>query len=350
MISSKKILGAPAHSPQHKGWFSLKGFLLAGIAGVALLNSGTALALNYPYAPYNEGKMDPQLTGWPLTPEELNFIGKASYMRRPGNESGSQKMAFLPYTPSAEGTGKPSWYVGVQDQFIKVVDQYKRDNGNNVDILLVGDSITWQWIDIRASYTQYPQKFNAAWTSSFGQYKALNLGVAGDKTQGVLWRLDHGATQGSSGPEIKPRLVILAIGHNNMFFSRETGIQNAALGIVWCVKNLRERFPDAQVIVSKILPNTNPTAPFYIDAKAINAELDTLLTAEKDPKVHVLPDMWNDMVNPDGTVIDKYFRSEEPAGKKIHLSPTDGYELWASKLKPLVDSLLNTKPANEGTK
>lgn len=348
MTTFKKILAAHAHRPQHQRWISRNGFLLAGMAGVALMSTGTALALNYPYAPYNEGKLDPQLTGWPLTTEELTFIAKASYARRPGSESGSQKITFLPYTPSAEGSGNPNWYVGVQEKFVKVVDQYKRDNGNNVDILLVGDSITWQWIDISAPYSQYPQKFNAAWTGSFGQYKALNLGVAGDKTQGVLWRLDHGATQGSSGPEIKPRLVILAIGHNNMFFSRETGIQNAALGVVWCVKNLRARFPDSAVIVSKILPNTNPSAPFYNDAKAINAELDALLTAEKDPKVHVLPDMWNDMVNPDGTVIEKYFRSEEGAGKKIHLSPTDGYELWASKLKPLVDSLLGSNPANEG--
>lgn len=156
------------------------------MAGVALMSMGTALTLNYPYAPYNEGKLDPQLTGWPLTTEELNFIAKASHTRRPGSESGLQKISFLPYTPSAEGSGNPNWYVGVQEKFVKVVDQYKRDNGNNVDILLVGDSITWQWIDISAPYSQYPQKFNAAWTSVFGQCKALNVGVAGDKTGGWI--------------------------------------------------------------------------------------------------------------------------------------------------------------------
>ena len=32
--------------------------------------AATAQALEYPYAPYNDGKMDPQKTGWPLTEEE----------------------------------------------------------------------------------------------------------------------------------------------------------------------------------------------------------------------------------------------------------------------------------------
>ena len=29
--------------------------------------------LTYPYSPYNEGKMDPQLTGWPLNVDELDL-------------------------------------------------------------------------------------------------------------------------------------------------------------------------------------------------------------------------------------------------------------------------------------
>ena len=211
-----------------------------------------------------------------------------------------------------------------------------------MDIVLVGDSITWQWIDITAPYSQYPQKFNEPWMSHFGAYKTFDIGVAGDKTQGLLWRLDHGGVQGSESPALKPRLVILAIGHNDMYFTSETGIQKAAVGILWCVKNVREKFPDAHVIVSKIFPNTNPKAGFYKDAKAINAELDPLIQAENDPKIHLLPDMWNDMVNPDGTLAEKYFRADEPAGGKIHLS-VEGYHLWAEKLKPLVDEILKKK-------
>jgi len=343
MTTSKNNSAVPARNPHHNGRFPLRRFLFAGIASIALLNTGMALALDYPYAPYNEGKMDPQLTGWPLTQAEIDYLKIATYKRRPGSEVGKQRMDLLPCTPAADGSGTPNWYVLLQEKFVKVVDKFKAEHGNNLDILLVGDSITWQWIDISAPYSQYPQKFNNAWKENFSQYSVFNLGVAGDKTQGVLWRLDHGATQGSSGEALNPRVVILAIGHNNMYFTPETGIQGAANGILWCVKNLRAKFPDADIIVSKILPNTRPEAQFYKDAKAINAALDPLLAAQNDSKVHVLPDMWNDMTNPDGTLIENLYRTEEPAGKKIHLHPVTGYKLWASKLKPLVEKLLRNK-------
>jgi len=308
-------------------------------AWLAVLPFGTAHSLEYPYAPYNEGKMDPQKTGWPLTKEELDYVAKGAHLRRPGSESGAQKVEFLPYTPAADASGNPNWYVGIQEKFINVIDQYKKDHGTDIDILLAGDSITWQWTDISAPYSQYPQKFNEAWTSHFGQRTAFNLGVGGDKTQGLLWRLDHGGTVGSAAPGLKPRLVIMAIGHNDMYFTPQTGAKNAAMGILWCVKNVREKFPDAHVIVSKIFPTKKPDTPFYKDAKAINAELDSLVAAENDPKIHVLPDMWADMTNPDGTLNDTFFRANEASGAKVHLSP-DGYQLWAEKLKPLVDQIL----------
>lgn len=305
-----------------------------------LFSTSFSHALDYPYAPYNEGKMDPQITGWPLNQQAIDYVAKGAYLRRPGSESGAQKIEYLPYTPQADGSGNPNWYVQVQEKLIKVIDQYKKENGTEIDILLVGDSITWQWIDIAAPYTQYPQKLNDPWKSQFGQYKVFNIGVAGDKSQGLLWRLDHGGVQGSEAPGLNPKLVILAIGHNNMYFSRETGNKNAALGVIWSAKNLREKFPNADVIVCKIFPNHTPEAAFYKDAKLINAELDPLIAELNDPKVHLLPDMWGDMINPDGTLVEKYFRADETAGKKwVHLS-LEGYQLWAEKLKPLVDSIL----------
>jgi hypothetical protein len=146
---------------------------LCGLAITTLIWNASLQALQYPYQPYDEKKMDPQLTGWPLSPEELSFVSKAAHTRRPGCERGAQKLDFLPYTPAADGQGNPNWYVGVQEQLVKVIDHYKRDHGPDVDVLLVGDSITWQWLGMSTPYSQYPQPFNAAWKSQFGQWKAL---------------------------------------------------------------------------------------------------------------------------------------------------------------------------------
>ena len=40
-------------------------------------------ALDYPYAPYNDGKMDPQKTGWPLTDQELKYVLLPEHERQP---------------------------------------------------------------------------------------------------------------------------------------------------------------------------------------------------------------------------------------------------------------------------
>lgn len=292
----------------------------------------SGLALEYPYAPYNQGKMDPQLTGWPLNPAMIEYVSKHTALRRPGSEPGgvgySAWKEFGPVTPSADGDGNPNWYVAFHEATLKQVSAYKTEKGNDVDILLVGDSITAQWSGM-APYEQYPHPFNNAWKAAFPTYSAVNIGIGGDKTQGVLWRLDHG---GNILGELNPKVVILAIGHNNMYFTPETGTLNAAKGVQWCAKNLREKFPKAHVIVVKVLPNGKPGENFYKDAKAINADLDTL-NLQSDPLIHVLPDLWSEMTDADGTVKEGLLRDG------VHPSEA-GYAIFAAKLKPLVDSLL----------
>src|SRR5512137_72622 len=269
-------------------------------------------ALDYPYAPYNEGKMDPQKTGWPLTEEERKFVLLPEHERRPGREANQHKPAMWPVTPSAGFWGGTSWL----DMHANLVKDAQAAKGP-IDVLLVGDSITMQW--------------GQAWTKHFPTLKTVNIGIGGDKTQNVLWRLDHGGVEG-----LEPRLCVLLIGNNNMFFTPETGIESAAQGIKVCVDNLREKFPQAGVIVVKVFPAHTPGNPFYEDIKRVNAALDTL-NLETDPKVRVL-DIWGDMVNADGTLKKELFTPDN-----IHLSQEGGYKLYAEKLKPLLESFLAGK-------
>jgi len=269
----------------------------------------TLQALDYAYAPYNDGKMDPQKAGWPLTEEEKKYVLIPEYQRRPGRENTKHLPAMWPFTPSAGHWGGTTW-LDTHARLVKTVQA----NKGPIDILLVGDSITMQW--------------GAAWQKHFGHYRSVNLGIGGDKTQNVLWRLDHGGVEG-----IEPRLIVLLIGNNNMFFAPETGIEPAAQGIKVCIDNLREKFPKADVVAVKIFPAHSPGARFYEDIKKTSAALDKL-NLEAEPKVHVL-DLWNDMVNPDGTLKKGLFTPDN-----IHLTQDGGYELYASKLKPLVEKLL----------
>lgn len=161
---------------------------------------------------------------------------------------------------------------------------------------------------------------------ALSELKAVNIGIGGDKTQNVLWRLDHGGVEG-----LQPKAIVLMIGNNNMFFTPETGIEAAAIGIQMCVKNLREKFPEADIIVAKILPAHSPGNRFYEDIEKTNAALDPL-RIESDSKLSVL-DLWKDFTNDDGTIRKGLFA---PDG--IHLSP-EAYAAYAAKLSPLLSHL-----------
>ncbi len=279
------------------------------LALTLLLPLTNALALDYAYAPYNEGKMEPQKTGWPLSAAEKQYVLKPEFERRPGRESNQHMPALWPVVPAAGFWGGTSWL----DMHAKLVQDVEARKGP-VDVLLVGDSITMQW--------------GAAWTKHFPQFKMVNIGIGGDKIQNVLWRLDHGGVTG-----LEPRVVVLLIGNNNMFFAPETGIEAAARGIQTCAANLREKFPAAPLVVVKIFPAHAPGVRFYEDIKQTNLALDPL-KLDCDPKVTVL-DLWSDMVNADGTLKKGLFTPDN-----IHLTQEGGYKLYAEKLKPVLARLL----------
>jgi lysophospholipase L1-like esterase len=274
------------------------------IAAVLILGALNLFALDYPYT-----TAEPQKTGWPLTEEEKQYVSKSEHDRRPGREANKHLPQMWPVTPSAGHWGGTSW-LDLHAKLVKVAETSR----GPIDVLLVGDSITMQW--------------GAAWTKHFPKLRTVNIGIGGDKTQNVLWRLDHGGVAG-----LEPRLVIVLIGNNNMFFTPETGIEAAAKGIQMVVANVREKFPSAPVIAVKIFPAHAPGNRFYEDIKKTNAALDAL-KLDSDPKVTVL-DFWNDMVNADGTLKKELFTPDN-----IHLTQDGGYALYASKLKQLVERWL----------
>ncbi len=266
---------------------------------------------------YARKPADPQPTGWPLSVEESAYIGKPEYERRPGRDNNQHLPKLWPAVPSAGTWTGTSWV----DTHAKLVD-YVRKNAGPCDVLLVGDSITQQW-----GSPLDKGVLNAAWLMAFPHAKTLNIGIGGDKTQNVLWRLDHGGVDG-----LKPRAIVLMIGNNNMFFTPETGIAAVAQGVMACLANLREKFPEADVVVAKILPCHAPKTRFYEDILLTNAEIDKL-NLEADPKVRVL-DLTKDFLDADGTIKQALFTPDN-----IHLSLA-GYEIYAKRLKPLLDAML----------
>jgi len=127
---------------------------------------------------------------------------------------------------------------------------------------------------------------------------------------------------------------VLKIGVNNapLVFANGVPVSAAAQGIKLCVENLLLRCPQSQIVLVKILPAFDPTKEVGAKMREINAALDAL-KLDADPKVHIL-DLWSNFTHADGTL-----KTELYSDKHLHLGPS-GYEVFAGRLKPVMEKLL----------
>ena len=112
----------------------------------------------------------------------------------------------------------------------------ERVKQGNVDLIFIGDSITHGWENVGKS----------VWAKTYAERNAVNLGIAGDRTQHVLWRLEHGNIDG-----IKPKLAVIMIGTNN---SGTNTSEQIADGIAAIVKKVRDKLPETKILLLAILP------------------------------------------------------------------------------------------------
>jgi lysophospholipase L1-like esterase len=206
----------------------------------------------------------------------------------------------------------------------KLLEHLKANQGP-IDILLLGDSITQYW----GGSPLDSGTMNAEWKKRLGTYKTINAGVGGDRIAHVIRLLDHRVIAG-----MEPRLVILMIGVNDLLFTPEADTEGVAHGIGKCVAKIRVTFPNADVIVAKILPAQWARRVLDKDVKKTNAAMDRL-KLDSDQKVHVL-DLTCDFAEADGRLKKPLYTD------MVHLSLA-GYSIYAERLKPLVDSLLGGK-------
>ncbi len=87
------------------------------------------------------------------------------------------------------------------------------------------------------------------WQILTSKHKILNAGVGGDKTQNVIWRLEHGLFN-----TIKPRLVVLMIGGNNI---EKDPIEYINQGILKIIQMVHEKSPDTKFAVYGLLPRVD---------------------------------------------------------------------------------------------
>ena len=186
-------------------------------------------------------------------------------------------------------------------------------NTSNVDVVFIGDSITQGW----------EQAGQSVWEHYYSGRKAVNLGISGDRTEHVLWRLDHGNLEG-----IEPEVAVIMIGTNNIGHGTHA-TEEVLAGVQAVVARVLQYAPSAQVLLLDIFPRG---AQFNEDRGKILQINQALSRLQGHKQVHYLP-IGHVFIEDDGTI------SKKVMPDALHLSP-EGYRRWAEAMEPTLSSLL----------
>jgi lysophospholipase L1-like esterase len=180
-----------------------------------------------------------------------------------------------------------------------------------IDLLFQGDSITDFW---RRSGPRYGTNI---WSKYYAPLHAADFAISGDRTEHVIWRIDHGELDG-----LHPKVVVLMIGTNN---TRTNSPEQIAEGIKVIIAKIQEKCPDTKILLLGVFPrNTVKDTPAQIEAPA---EINAIISKFADGQRIVYLNINNVFLGPDGKV---------PADiMPDFLHPNEhGYQLWADAMNP----------------
>jgi len=174
------------------------------------------------------------------------------------------------------------------------------------ELAFLGDSIVEGWD-------------NGVWNEYFGRYKPVRLGLGGDKTQQVLYRIEHGELDG-----LGSKLVVILIGTNNFGLGTSTP-ELVARGVGAVIRAVKAKLPEAQILLLGILPrDEQPGTELRKNVAATNA----LLAGLSGDRVQYL-DVGQAFLDPSGKL------PAELMADFLHPTPK-GYRVFSGALAPAI--------------
>lgn len=188
----------------------------------------------------------------------------------------------------------------------------ERVKQGNVDLVFIGDSITQGWEGSGKN----------VWAKYYGDRNAVNLGIGGDRTQHVIWRLDNGNLEG-----ISPKVAVIMIGTNN---SGSNSPEQIAEGVTAIVRQLQQKTPNTEILLLGTFPRGADPSDQKRQVNEKSNEIVAKLAA--DDNVHYL-DIGDKFLSDEGKL------SKEIMPDLLHLSE-QGYTIWAESIEPTVKRLM----------
>lgn len=200
------------------------------------------------------------------------------------------------------------------------------ENLKQVKLLFIGNSITRNW----------ESNGSRLWESYFNKptspYYTINLGISGDRTQHLLYRLLPKSQTNLGHVDHKllnPKVIVLEIGTNNLWVDP---VEDIVAGIRECAKKILILKPKAKLILISIPPvsdiGINKKVNLINNIISVNLGLSKVFAR----RITYL-DINTGLKKLDGNIIEDHFIDG------VHLSGK-GYEFWFNKMRPKLDSLL----------
>lgn len=201
------------------------------------------------------------------------------------------------------------WWQPRHDQ--KLADLKKM---GKVDLLMIGDSITHGW-------EGHGKK---VWDEHYSRRNAFNIGFSGDRTENVLWRLQHEAVKG-----IAPKLAVIMIGTNNTGHRQDPAEETAA-GIKAIIAELQKQLPETKILLLAIFPRG---AKPDDSLRKLNTSINEIIAGYDDGRKVFFLDINSEFLEDDGTLP----KSVMPD----LLHPREaGYATWAKAMEPSIAKLM----------
>ncbi len=182
---------------------------------------------------------------------------------------------------------------------------------NGSSMVLLGDSIT-EGLGNNFAALQAFQK-------AFPGENPVGLGLGGDGTKQLLYRVNHGEVQG------KPQTAVLMIGTNDIGSLSSEQIAENTSNII---KSIQARSPNTKVMLMGVLPRPGNGDSGNMNVDAINALLSKLATASGSVQ---FVNLRNSFVDANGNERPELYQADQ-----LHLSDA-GYQTWAAGLKSAIE-------------
>lgn len=203
---------------------------------------------------------------------------------------------------------KPWWMVRHRAKLAELATK------KNVDLLMVGDSITHRWEDAG----------RPVWDEFYADRNTFQIGFSGDKTEHVIWRLQNGEIDG-----ITPKVAVVMIGTNNTKQMRAA--KDTAAGIERIVDEILLRTPTTKILLLGIFPrDAKPTD----ERRQRNAEINQIIKQRDDQKSVWYLDIGDRFLDGNGMLHKSIMHDLLHPGES-------GYRIWAEAMEPLLKQLLD---------